>query len=169
MLLIFRNSMMQFDYEIGLDEHSAAQMLYHKACTKRQPFTEGLAWAFVGIICLSIAVFNWVADWVHLLILLTGVWFTYGAIAGLLVKRHYRKFYRASGLAGKRYQAELDGNGFSVRGDGCLWRVQWPDILFKGEDKRVFMFSAKGTLFIFGKKYVPVEQQQVIRQYAALS
>jgi hypothetical protein len=161
--------MMQFSYEISVDEYSAAQTLYYKACTKRQPFTAGLGWTFVGLLFLSIAVFGWVADWAHFLLLLTGGWFTYGGIAGLHVKRHYHKFYRAAGLAGKKYQVELDGDGFFVNGDGCNWRVQWPEVLFKGEDNRVFMFSAKGTLFIFGKKYVTGEQQEVIRQYAALS
>jgi hypothetical protein len=37
-----------------------------------------------------------------------------------------------------------------------------------GEDKRVFMFSGKGTVFIFGKKYLTEDQQKAIRQLAAV-
>ena len=55
-------------------------------------------------------------------------------------------------LAGKKHHAEIDENGFSVDGDSCSWRVLWTEVLFKGEDNRVFMFNAKGSLFIFGKK-----------------
>jgi hypothetical protein len=116
-------SMTQFDYEISLDEYSAAQALYYKACTKRQAFTKPLGWAFVGLLLLSVAILQWVADWTHFLLLLTGAWFTYGAITSL-PKRLVRKFYLASGLAGRKYRVELDGGGFTVNSDGCTWRVQ---------------------------------------------
>jgi hypothetical protein len=82
--------------------------------------------------------------------------------------RHFRKYYLESGLAGKNYHAELDENGFSVNGDGCRWQAPWTESRFRGEDKRVFMFSGKGTIFIFGKKYLTYEQQNEIRQLAAL-
>jgi hypothetical protein len=51
----------------------------------------------------------------------------------------------------------------------CSWRVLWAEARLKGEDKCVFMFSGKGTIFIFGKKYLTDEQQKEIRRLAALS
>jgi hypothetical protein len=42
-------------------------------------------------------------------------------------------------------------------------------VRLKGEDNRVFMFTAKGTVFMFGKKYLTAEQQKAIRQFAAMS
>jgi hypothetical protein len=72
-------------------------------------------------------------------------------------------------LAGKNFHAELDEDGFSVTGDECSWRVRWSEVLFKGEDDRVFMFAAKGTLFIFAKKHFSSEQEKSIRKSAALS
>jgi hypothetical protein len=87
----------------------------------------------------------------------------------LFPTRHYRRYYPQSGLAGKKYHAELDETGFSVSGDGCSWRVPWTDALLKGEDDRVFMFSGKGTIFIFGKQYLTEGQQTEVRQLAAVS
>ena len=79
-----------------------------------------------------------------------------------------RRHSPQSGFAGKKYHAELDENGFSVSGDDCSWRVPWTEALIKSEDKLVFMISAKGTIFIFGKKYLTNEQQNAIRQFATL-
>jgi hypothetical protein len=98
----------------------------------------------------------------------TGVWFVYCGIANLFPTRHYRRYYPQSGLAGKKYHAELDENGFSVSGDACSWRVLWTEALLKGEDKHVFIFSGKGSIFIFGKKYLTDEQQKATRQFAAV-
>jgi hypothetical protein len=43
--------------------------------------------------------------------------------------------------------------------------VAWSEVHLKGENKRVFMFYAKGTIFIFGKKYLTDEQQRDIRRF----
>src|SRR5579864_8587870 len=50
-------------------------------------------------------------------------------------------------------------NGFSVSGVSCSCTCYGLEARLKGENKRVFMFSAKGTIFIFGKKYLTDEQQ----------
>jgi len=160
---------MQFDYEIPVEEYAAAQVLYYKACSKGQVPKRGLGWVLLGSFFVLIAGFRWAADWAPILLLLTGLWFIYGGIRMLSPTRFYRAYYIRSGLAGKKYHAELDENGFSVSGDACSWRVQWTDALLRGEDKRVFMFSGKGTIFIFGKKYLTEDQQKVVRQLASRS
>jgi hypothetical protein len=158
---------MQFDYEIPVEEYASAQTLYYKACAKGQVLKQALGWVLLGLFFILIAVFRWAADWAPILLLLTGAWFIYGGIRMLFPTRHYRRFYLQSGLAGKKYHAELDGNGFSVIGDGCSWRLLWTEAPLRGEDKSVFMFSGKGTIFIFGKKYLTEDQQKAIRQLAA--
>jgi len=82
--------------------------------------------------------------------------------------RYFRRSYPQSEFSGKTYHAELDEEGFSVSGDSCSWRVRWTEVRLKGENQRVFMFSAKSTIFIFGKKYLADEQQKDIRRFAAL-
>jgi hypothetical protein len=71
-------------------------------------------------------------------------------------------------LTGKQDHVELDESGFLVTGGGRRGSVLWPEVFFKGEDNRVFMFSAKGSIFIFAKKYLTDEQQATIRENAAL-
>jgi hypothetical protein len=160
---------MQFDYEIPVEEYAAAHVLYYKSCAKGQPVKRALSWVLLGLFFVLIAVLRWAADWTPILLLVTGAWFIYGGIAMLFPARHYRKHYPESGLAGKTYHAELDEQGFYVSGDGCSWRVPWTEARLKGEDKVVFMFSGKGTIFIFGKKYLTNDQQTQIRQLAAMS
>ena len=118
---------------------------------------------FLAFFFVFIALFRQFVDWPPVLLFLTGAWFIYGGIVGLFPNYHYRRAYPTSGLAGKNYHVELDENGFSVSGDSCNWRVLWTEVQLKGEDKSVFMFSAKGTIFIFGKKYLTAEQQERIR------
>jgi len=159
---------MQFDYEIPANEYAAAQMLYYRAYGKGRFLKRALGWVLLGLFFVLIAVSRWVVDWEPILLLLTGTWFIYGGIVSLFPTRYYRRAYPESGLAGKKYHAELDENGFSVTGDSCSWRVLWTEVSLKGENKCVFMFSAKSTIFIFGKQYLTDEQQKDIRQFAAM-
>jgi hypothetical protein len=159
---------MQFDYEIPVEEFVAAQVLYYKASTKSHVVERASGWVLLGLFFILIAVSRWAADWAPILLLLTGVWFICLGMTVLFPTRHYRRYYAQSGLAGKKYHAELDENGFVVSGDGCSWRVLWTEALLKGEGKLVFMFNGKGTIFIFGKKYLTDDQQKAIRQFAAL-
>jgi hypothetical protein len=61
-----------------------------------------------------------------------------------------------------------DDDGFFVSGNECSWCVLWPEALLKGKDKLIFMFCGKGTIFIFGKRYLTVEQQQALRYLTAI-
>ena len=158
---------MQFEYEIPVEEYAAAQVLYYKALSKGTVVKRAFVYIVLGLFYAFIAIAKWAPDWPPVLVLFTGVLFIYSGIATLFPARHYRRYYSQSDLAGKKYSAEIDESGFSVSGDGCSWRVRWTDALHKGEDKRVFMFCAKGTMFIFGKKFLTDEQQQTLRQFEA--
>jgi hypothetical protein len=159
---------MQFDYEIPVDEYAAAQVLYYKGSIKGGALKRAVGWGLLGSFFVLVAVSRWAVDLPPILLLLTGAWFIYSGIVSVFPTRHYRRYYPQSGLAGKKYHAELDENGFLVVGDACTSRVLWTEVLLDGENKHVFMFCAKGTIFIFGKKYLTDEQQKAIRSFAVL-
>jgi len=156
---------MQFDYEVPIDEYAAGQVLYYKARSKGVFVRQALLWMSLGVFFALLAGFRWGADWLRILLLPIAAYFFYLGIANLFPTRYCRRYYPKSGMAGKNYSAEVDENGFLVRGDECSWRVLWPEVRLKGEDNRVFMFNGKGTIFIFGKKYLTDEQQKAIRQF----
>jgi hypothetical protein len=156
---------MQFDYEIPVEEYVSAQVLYYRAYAKGRIVRRALVWVLLGLFFVLIPLFQWVVAWERILLLLMGSWCVYAGIASLYPTRYYRHSYPESGLAGKKYHADLDEYGFSVSGDSCSWQAPWTDVQHKGEDKRVFMLSGKATIFMFGKKYLTDEQQREIRQF----
>jgi hypothetical protein len=161
---------MQFDYEIPVDEYVAAQALYYEAQAKGRVIKRALGWFLLSLlVIICIVELRSAGNWGSIWRLLTVAWFIYATVANLFPKRQFRGSYLESGLAGKRYHGELNENGFSVSGDSCRWQVLWADVRHKGEDKRVFMFTAKGTIFIFGKRYLTDEQQQDIRHFSAMT
>ena len=157
---------MQFDYEIPIEEYAAGQVLYHKARSKGLFVKNVLFWMSLGLFFVLLAGFRW-PDWERVLFLLIAASFFYFGILNLSPARYCRRYYPKSGLAGKSYHAELDENGFAVSGDACNWRVPWPEVHLKGEDNRVFMFTGKSTVFIFGKRYLTDEQQEAIRRFSS--
>lgn len=159
---------MQFDYEIPIDEYAAAQLLYHTARDKTRLIRRGLFWVLVGLFFVLIAVTRWVADWGPVLLFLAGGSYVYGGLNNIFPTRHFRRAYPELEFSGKTYHAELDQDAFSVTGDSCSWRALWTEVRLKGENKLVFMFFAKSTIFIFGKKYLTDEQQKEIRRFAAM-
>jgi|SRR5437588_11804436 len=160
---------MQFDYEIPADEFATAQVLYHTARNKRRFVKRGLSWILLGLSFVVITVTRWVLDWGHLLLLVSGWWFVGAGISNFFPTRYFRRMYPESEFPGKIYHAELNEEGFSVSGDACSWRVLWSEVSRKGENDLVFMFGAKGTIFIFGKKYLTDEQQKDICRFATMS
>ena|SRR5436305_12384 len=160
---------MQFDYEIPADEFAAAQVLYHTARDKSRFVRRGLFWGLLGLFLVFVAVTRWAADWASILLLVTGWWFVGAGVSNFFPKRYFRRIYPESAFSGKVYHAELNADGFSVSGDSCSWRVLWTEVSLKGEGNLVFMFGAKGTIFIFGKKYLTDEQQKDICRFATMS
>ncbi|MGB8131847.1 MAG: YcxB family protein [Candidatus Angelobacter sp.] len=155
---------MQFNYEIPSDEFVAAQIALHTAKNKRRLIKRALGYTVLGVVFGLIALFRY-PDLGPLLLLLVAANYICVGITNLFPQRYFRKGYLQSGLEGKSYQAELDESGFLVNGDSCSWRVAWSEVHLKGENKRVFIFYAKGTVFIFGKKYLTDEQQRDIRRF----
>lgn len=97
-----------------------------------------------------------------------GVWWIYAGIASLFLARHFRRAYQGAEVAGKRFTADVNEDGFEVKGEFCTWRVQWAGVRRKGEDTQVFMFYSQGTVFMFGKKYLSIEQQQELRRLSGI-
>jgi hypothetical protein len=159
--------MMQFDYEIPVEEYAAAQMLSLRKHYKGRLIKRALMWVLLGLLFFLVAVCR-AEEFGPLLLLLTGGWFIWCGIISLFPTRYYRRVYATTDLRGKNYHAELDDNGFSVSGDSCSWRVPWTEVHLKGENKKVFIFNAKGSIFIFGKKYLTDEQQKEVRRFVAM-
>ena len=155
---------MQFNYEITADEYAAAQQLSHTAHDKRRLVKRALGYTLLGVFVCLIAAFRYL-ELGPLLLLMVGAWFICVGIVNLFPHRNFRRSYPQSGLDGKTYQAEFDEDGFTVSGDSCSWRVAWNEVSSKGENKRVFMFYAKASIFIFGKRYLTDEQQKDIRRF----
>lgn len=160
---------MRFDYEVPIEEYAAGQVLHTKAHSKGAFVQQVLLWTSLGVFFILLAGFRFGPDWWRILLVLIAVCFFYLGIKYLFPIRYFRRHYSKSGLAGKHYQAELDETGFLVSGDACNWQVLWPDVQLKGEDNLVFMFTGKGTIFIFGKKYLTDEQQTAIRRFGKIS
>lgn len=159
---------MQFDYEIPVDEFAAAQVLYNKAREANVFVKRGFFWNLLGLFFVFIAETRWTLDWAPILVLLTGIWFISMGISSLFPMRYFRRMYSESEFSGVVYHAELNEDGFVVSGNACTWQALWTDVRHKGENKQVFMFHAKGTIFMFGKKYLTDEQQKEIRRFASM-
>ena len=71
-------------------------------------------------------------------------------------------------MVNKKYKASVEQQGFVVDGDDTTWRVRWEEVSPKGEDNDVFMFYARGMMFIFAKRYLSDEDQQQLRLLAGL-
>jgi hypothetical protein len=153
---------MQFNYEIPADEFVAAQIAVHTARNKHRLIKRALGYTILGVVVGLVALFRY-PDLGPVLLLLVAANYICVGITNMFPHRYFRKGYPQSELEGKSYQAELDESGFLVSGDSCSWRVAWREVRSKAENKRVFIFCAKGDIFIFGKKYLTEEQQKYIR------
>lgn len=160
---------MRFDYEVPIEEYAAGQVLYTKARSKGIFVQQSLLWILLGVFFVLLVGFRIGGEWLRVLFLVIAACFFFLGIRYLFPLHYFRRHYPKSGLAGKKYQAELDEGGFSVTGDACNWRVGWPEVRFKGEDNLVFMLTGKGTVFIFGKKYLTEEQQSAVRRFCKFS
>jgi YcxB-like protein len=164
---------MQFEYEIPLEEYVSAQTLYNKMGVKAQPLKRGIGWIIIGLFFAINGLLPSGVGWDSFLLLITGLYFVYCGVVMLFPRNHYRRYYRScyaeSGLAGNLYHAEVDKKGFQVQGNGCSWQLLWSELQSKAEDESVFMLNGKGTVFIFGKRYLSDEQQEELRKFASMS
>jgi hypothetical protein len=160
---------MDFEYEITPDEFAAAQILYHRARGDgRKQTRSGATWIVTGLLLIVVAWKERIIDWAPVILTLLGAWLIYAGIRHLLPSGYFRRAYRQTELPGKHYKASANENGFRVATDSFSWNVGWQGVRFKDEDPLVFMFCSEGTIFIFGKKYLDINQQQELRALAGL-
>lgn len=159
---------MKFEYEISPDDYVACQMLYHRLRMGYKRFKRGAFWLTAGILFMWMAFKQEDQNWAPVFLALTGAWWIYAALQGLFPRWYLRRSYPATGLSGQKFYTTADDEGFEVTGDVCTWRVRWPGVSLKGENKEVFVLLVAGTLFMFGKKYLTPEQQHEFRRLASL-
>jgi hypothetical protein len=160
---------MQFNYEISADEYVAGQRLYLRLKKGRNHTYSAVSWLVIGLLFVFIA---W--EEAHnqaplpFILAVPGFWLIYCGTVSLFPARYIRRAYRSSDIAGKKYRAEVNEEGFQVAGDVCNWRIQWAGVSAKGENEIVFILFAANTIFMFGKQYLTSEQQTELRRLAAL-
>ena len=159
---------MKFEYEIGLEESVAADMLYFNLRMRSKQLKQALFWVAAGALFIVVAWRQQVPGWAPTLLAVTGGWWIYASVWSLFPAWQFRNSYRSAGLSGEKYRADLDEEGFEVTGRLCSWHVRWAGVSVKTEDKRVFLLYGANTLFIFGKKYLTDEQQSELRRLAGL-
>ncbi|SRR5258708_3410930 len=159
---------MQFEYQITVDDYVASQLLYWKLSKGRRHIEMGVWWTLVGTLFIVAAWNEHGLDYGPALLALSGAWLICAGMTNLFPSQYIRRAYRGLKLAGKKYQANLNEEGFEIVGDLCSWRVRWPGVLLKGESEHVFILNSEdGHLFMFGKKYLTEEQQQQLRRFVA--
>jgi hypothetical protein len=160
---------MKFEYEITADDYAASQILYYKLSIGYNRVKRAVYWILAGVFLILVAWGEWGPHWSQVFLAGIGVWWIYAGTICLFPRRYLRRAYRGVGLSGKKFQADLDEEGFEVIGDLCSWRLRWPAVSVKGENKYVFIFFGGTSIFMFGKQYLTDEQQRELRKLAALS
>lgn len=158
-----------FEYEIEANVYAAAQSLYHRLNGGRKRVQNAICWILWGSFFVVLAWNEMPFGWTALLLAGVGARWISGILHLFLPARYFRRFHAASQLAGKKFSAEVNENGLDVVGDTCSWRVKWEGIQLRGENKLVFMLYSQGTIFMFGKRYLTIEQQSDLRRICGLS
>ena len=159
---------MNFDYEISSEEYVASSLLYLKLKRDQNRLQWALFSIFGGVLFIFVALSRVKLGWAEDLLAILGLWWLYSGFLNLFPARYYRKAYQTADLAGKKFSADLNSEGFEVVGELCSWRVQWPGVRLKGENDKVIILCSAGTVFMFGKKYLTDQQQQELRRLAGL-
>ena len=159
---------MHFEYEITADEYVASQILVNQLGGVRTRIRSVAIWILAGVFLILVTWNEGAVTWATVLLAAIGGWWIYAGVASLFPARHFRRAYRGAEVAGKRFIADVNGDGFEVKGEFCTWRVQWAGVLRKGEDSQVFILYSQGTVFMFGKRYLSIEQQQELRRLSGL-
>jgi hypothetical protein len=155
---------MQFAYEIDAVDFAAAQKLYNKLRPRRARPNYAFICVFTGLLLIFAAWSDRLLDWPSIFLFAAmGVWWIYSGMVASFSDRTFRRAYRKSDLAGKKFTAYVHEDGFEVVGKLCRWHVQWAGVRLKGENERVFMLYSGGTVFMFGKRYLNEDQQEELR------
>lgn len=170
-------STLHFEYEIPPDEYVAAQLLYYKLLGRERRRASAAFWILLGATFVVMAFNSRPPAWARfdasatlplVLLAAVGIWWMYAGVRILFPARYFRRAYRSFEFAGKSFSANVDEGGFQIAGEFFEWRVKWPGVRLKAEDRRVFMFLAGGTIYIFGKKFLSGEQQEQLRKLSGL-
>jgi hypothetical protein len=165
---MLHDTRMEFEYEIDVDAYSEAQSLYYRLSFGRKRRQHAIVTILGGVAFIVVAWNQRPIDWAQCLLAVSALWWIYAGVVNLFPVRYFGRYYETSGLAGKRFKANVRDDGFDVTGDGCSWRVAWQGVRLKSEGKRVFMLCSYGTVFIFGKQYLTDEQQTKLRDLSGL-
>jgi hypothetical protein len=147
----------------------SSQALYFKLNAGRKRIQCAVYWILLGAFFIFIAFNAMLLSWAQVLLFATGAWWICAGTVNLLPMWHIRRGYQKSDVAGQKYRADVNEEGFEVVGDLCTWRIRWAGMSIKGEDERVFMLYSVGVIFMFGKKYLTDEQQHEFRRLAGLA
>ena len=160
---------MHFEYEITEDIYIASQLLNYKLSGgDRRRFLWAAIFILAGPLFLGITWSRQFSDWLGVLLGFMGACCFYIGFRSLFPAAHLRRAYRAAALAGKKYRAEMNEDGFEVNEDLRGWHVRWPGVEVKGENEIVFILRSQGTIFMFGKRYLNSEQQRELRKLSGL-
>jgi hypothetical protein len=162
---------MEFEYEVSADDYAEAVILYHTLSRGRWGAAGGLF--IVGGFLLTVGLIEREKGLSPLLLVALGafsIWLgIVSAFPRLSSRKKYRKYFREMGIKGKTYLANVNAERLNIAGDDATWSRPWAEVSSKGEDRQLFMFSSRGTLFIFAKRYLTDEQQQELRSLTGLS
>ncbi len=170
-------SSIRFQYEIPADEFVSAQLMYFKLRRSERSRGWAAVWILLGVILVVMAVNARPPVWASyessvglplILLACVGIYWIFAGQRMLFPAGYFRRAYSSFPFAGKSFTAEVDQTGFQVEGEYHKWRVEWPGVSLKAEDKRVFIFVSGGTIFIFGKKFLTREQQEDLRKLSGL-
>jgi hypothetical protein len=120
---------MQFEYEITSDDYVAAQLLYWRLSTGRKRIKYAIWWTLLGVLSFVVAWGQHPLGFGTILLTISGVWWICVGTTNFFPIRHLRHTYRGLKLFGKKFQADVNEEGFEVVGDLCSWRVRWPAVL----------------------------------------
>ena len=160
---------MEFEYEISADDYADASVLHARLSPDRR---QSFGWFLAGAILLVVAIIERDRGVSPVLLGSIGIWWMWAGVGRMfpvMFRRYYRGYYKRLKLAGQKYRATINSEGFQVAGENRTWSNRWSEVGPKGEDDKVFMLFAHGTLFIFAKRYLGEEQQRSLRELAGLA
>ena len=159
---------MQFHYEITADDYVACQLLHWKLTLGRKRRERILTWFLFSFSLLGVGWIERALSWAPVLVSIVGAFCIVSGFAALFPGRYLRRAYSHAHLDGKRFVADVNGDGFELAEEFCNWRVQWSAVHLKGENERAFILCSYGTIFMFGKKYLTADQQEELRKLSGL-
>jgi hypothetical protein len=160
---------MRFEYEISADEYASCMAAYNALARGRKRIFYAVFWIALGLFFIAVARNEQAVSWAPILLTASGAYWVYCGLAGFFSEWYFRRFYPKSGMAGKKFQANIHSDGFDVKGESCTWQVPWSGVSLKAERERVFMLYVEGTIFMFGKKYLTDEQQNELRKLGSFA